>query len=83
MKNYSLFIAVLIAMAPANAQSIRQSVITFCSAINKINAQGLSAAPGTVMAAMIAAKANQSAATYQGVWQISKAMAIPSCQRMW
>jgi len=81
--NYALLIAMLIAATPANAQSVRQSAITFCSAINKINAQGLSAAPGTPMAEVIAAKANQSASAYRGVWQISKLLGIPSCKRMW
>ena len=81
-----IFIAaalLLAAAAPVRAQDLRSSAVTFCNAIRKINAQGLSAAPGTFAASMIAANANQSDSTYRAVWHTAKAINIPACRAMW
>lgn len=75
--------ALLLATAPAHANQLRQSATTFCTAVRKINAQGLSAAPGTYAGSMIAANANQSDSTYIAVWQTAKAINIPACRAMW
>lgn len=84
MKLSAIAAAVLLAVAvPAHAQDLRSSATTFCNAARKINAQGLSAAPGTFAGNYIANSANQSSAQYRQLWQIAKALGIPSCKAMW
>lgn len=75
--------ALLLAAAPAQANELRSSATTFCNAVRKINAQGLSAAPGTYAGSLIAANANQSESTYRAVWHTAKAINIPACRAMW
>lgn len=75
--------ALLLAAAPAHANQLRSSATTFCNAVRKINAQGLSAAPGTYAGSLIAANANQTEAVYRTVWHTAKAMNIPACRAMW
>lgn len=73
----------LVTSAPVLAQDLRSSANTFCGAIRKLNAQGLSGAPGGFAASMIASQANQTATQYRQAWQISKALGIPACKAMW
>jgi hypothetical protein len=75
--------AALLLAAPAYAQDLRSSANTFCTAVRKINAQGLSAAPGSVAGSMIASQAGQSGNQYRQLWQIAKAVNVQSCKSIW
>lgn len=75
--------ALVLAAAPAHANELRSSAIVFCNAVRKINAQGMSAAPGTYAGSLIAANADQAESTYRAVWHTAKAINIPACRAMW
>jgi molybdopterin-biosynthesis enzyme MoeA-like protein len=80
----TLAAALLVGHAPAGAQSIDNSVNTFCSAIRRINAQGFSAAPGTAAAQLIVNNTrSQTHADYRMVWQFAQASAIRTCRGIW
>jgi hypothetical protein len=67
----------------ARAQSINDSLITFCGAIRRINAQGLSAAPGTAASQLILRNTSQTQSDYRMVWQFAKGSTVSSCRGIW
>ena len=71
---------------PAGATSyaeLRESMNKFCTAIKKINRQGMSAAPGTQMAALAVKYSGQSTSGYQMAWDFAKGSNIPSCSTIY
>ena len=71
---------------PAKATSyaeLRESMSKFCTAVKKINKQGMSAAPGTYMGAMAVKYSGKTAAGYQMAWDFAKGSNVPSCQTIY
>jgi hypothetical protein len=83
MRTIPFAVAALLLAAPVQAQSLRASIQTFCDAVRKINQQGLSAAPGSMAAAIIASEAGQDQATYRKVWGVSKGSDVSACRSIW
>ena len=71
---------------PAGATSyaeLRESMNKFCTAVKKINRKGMSAAPGTQMAALTVKYSGKTAAGYQMAWDFAKGSNIPSCSTIY
>jgi hypothetical protein len=70
--------------AQARAQSINHSLGTFCNAVRRINAQGVSAAPHTPAAQLIVnGSRGQTPADYRMVWQFAQASNVAACRGIW
>ena len=77
-------IACLGLAAPATATSLPQAMDMFCVNVRRhANSQGLSAAPGTAFATIVAARANQSASDYALAWMLAKNSNNSNCRRMY
>ena len=71
---------------PAGATSyaeLRESMSKFCKAVKNANRAGLSAAPGTQMAALTVKYSGKTAAGYQMAWDFAKGSNIPSCSTIY
>lgn len=83
-KLFAAAIAITAIAAPVQAQSISESADNFCVNMRRhANGNGMSAAPGTPFATLVAAKANQSAATYAQLWAVAKASGSSNCRAMY
>ena len=71
---------------PAKATSyaeLRESMSKFCTAVKNANRAGLSAAPGTQMAALTVKYSGKTASGYQMAWNLAKSSNVPSCQTLY
>jgi hypothetical protein len=74
----------LVGHTQARAQSINSSLNTFCSAIRRINTQGLSAAPGTAASQLIVnGTRGQTQADYRMVWHFAQSSNVHACRGLW
>ena len=76
-------LSLLFIAAPASASDLQDSLRRFCNAGIELNRQGFTVKPGSTAATYIAAKANQSDATYRLVWAMAKASSVSSCKAIW
>ena len=80
---FALGIALLATPPVVLAQDLRTSAGIFCSSVQELNAKGVTAAPGTNASYVIAGKSGQTIERYRQLWQLAKALGVPSCQAMW
>lgn len=78
-----LLIAGCSSAPPSQATDLSRSISIFCKGMLNANKQGLSAAPGSIFATYVAAKAGQSPEKFQMLWGIAKASSNRDCKRMY
>ena len=80
MKTLFGIAAIVLMATPAQASGLNTAMGKFCAAVQKMNNMGVSAAPGTQIAAAAQKVAGQTTQDYRMVWDMAKSS---KCSRIY